>query len=386
MALAIAPAAQAAAIESLNAQRTANGIPAGIVERSDWSSACANHDRYMAQNGELTHFEDAGKPGYTAEGDWAGRNSVLASGSSWADGNPFETAPIHLMQLLAPRLSEMGQDEHEGYVCDTTWPGMNRARPAATVLYSYPGDGRTEVRASEVAYESPFVPGDFVGLPQGTRTGPHLYVLADGPWSSADLQITAASLTGPDGPTEVRWVDNTTGTVGAYMPTGGIVIPAAPLRRGSVKYTASVSVSVDGAPATRTWSFTTVSNAPPAAAFTVTPATPRAGRDAVLQSTAADADGTIATHSWDVRDDGRVEGTGPSLSYRFGLGGFYRVRLRVTDNDGASADKLVRIAVNGRSLDAAACAALSRKIAATKKTRKQRLRTLKRRQRTRCGA
>jgi hypothetical protein len=34
---------------------------------------------------------------------------------------------------------------------------------------------------SEIAHEMPFVPGDFVGLPQGTRTGPHLPVWIDEP-------------------------------------------------------------------------------------------------------------------------------------------------------------------------------------------------------------
>jgi hypothetical protein len=290
------------------------------------------------------------------------------------------------MQLLAPRLSEMGQDESEGFVCDTTWPGMNRAASPATVIYTYPGDGRTEVRSSEVAYESPFVPGDFVGLPQGTRTGPHLYVLADGPWGDADAQITAASLTGPDGPVEVRWVDNTTGTIGDYMPTGGIVIPVAPLRRGSVKYTAAVSLNAGGAAASRTWTFTTVKNALPAASFKVTPSRPRAGRDTVLEVTATDADGTIASQTWDVRDDGRSEGTEPTLTYRFPLGGLYKVRLAVTDNDGGTAGTLVTVAVAGRSLGAKACAKLAGRIAAARKAKhKQRLRTLKNRQRKRCG-
>src|SRR4051794_13155738 len=400
LALAAAAPVRGAALESLNNQRTANGIPAGIVERADWSSACAKHDNYMAQNNELTHTEDSSKPGYTADGAWAGQNSVLAQGSSWADANPFETAPIHLMQLLAPRLSELGQDESQGYVCDTTWPGMNRARPAAPVIYTYPGDGRTDVRASEVAYESPFVPGDFVGLPAGTRTGPHLYVLADGPWDNADAKITAASLTGPDGPVDVKWVDNTTDTIGPYLPTGGIVIPSAPLRRGNVGYTASVTVAIDDTSTTHTWSFTTVANAPPVADFSVTPAAPRAGRTITLQSTSTDADGTIATVSWDVRDDGRPDGTAPTLSFRFPKAGFYKLRLRVTDNDGAAADKLVTIAVAGRSASAAACVRLAGQITAVRRAirrhakdhtpkaqakRTRHLRTLQRQDRTRCG-
>src|SRR5262249_55243813 len=156
----------------------------------------------------LTHYEDPNAPGYTPEGAWAGRNSVLASGASWDGDNPFENAPLHLDQLLGPRLSEMRADDSGGWVCATTWPGMTRSAPPGPVVYTYPGDGASSVPYTQTAHESPFVPGDFVGLPQGTTTGPHLYVLADGPSGSTQAHITGASLSGPDGPVEVRWVDN----------------------------------------------------------------------------------------------------------------------------------------------------------------------------------
>jgi hypothetical protein len=260
-ALALVPAQAGAvsgadAIGYLNAQRAANGLPAGIVERADWSQACAQHNHYERLNDDLTHDEDPARSGYTDAGAWAGQNAVLSAGDSWADGNPFQTAPLHLAQILAPRLAEMGVDEQDEWVCATTWPGMTRPHPPGAVLYSLPGDGVTGVTPSEIAAEWPFVPGDFVGLPEGTRTGPHLYVLADAPEEWLTVQITAASLTGPDGPLEVRWVDNTTPTVGSYIPPGGIVIPTRPLRARGV-YAASVTATVAGVAVTRTWNFTT---------------------------------------------------------------------------------------------------------------------------------
>ncbi len=109
---------------------------------------------------------------------------------------------------------------------------------------------------AQTASEDPFVPGDFVGLPQGTRTGPNMLVFADGPWSSAEARIESASLTGPDGPVKVRWVDNTTEQIGPYLPTAGVVIPVRPLAPSSV-YTASVGLSAGGHSITHTWSFTT---------------------------------------------------------------------------------------------------------------------------------
>lgn len=267
-AVGVTPAAQAATsagvIASLSAQRAANGLPGDITERSDWSSACAQHNAYMQQNNVIGHGEDPSRPGYTSEGAWAGQNSVLAYGSTFDTGNPFELAPIHLDQLLAPRLNAIGADERGGYVCVTTWPGYLRSPVGTPVIQTYPGDGRTGVPGSETARESPFTPGDFVGLPQGTTTGPHLYVFVDGPWQEAftSARITGASLAGPAGPVEVRWVDRSTGQIGPYLATGGIVIPVQPLQ-ASATYTASVSVEVAGSTTSRTWRFTTAAAARP---------------------------------------------------------------------------------------------------------------------------
>src|SRR5262249_25015472 len=160
------------AIGQLNAQRTANGIPAGIAERADWDADCAKHNNYQRLNGGvLTHQEEMGKPGYTAEGAFAGANSVLSSIGYGADGgNPWETAPIHLMQLLAPALAETGYD----HGCMITIAGWTRPLPPAPQIFTYPGNGTRTIYPSEVANEGPFVPGDFVGLPAGTTTGPHI--------------------------------------------------------------------------------------------------------------------------------------------------------------------------------------------------------------------
>ena len=100
------------------------------------------------------------------------------------------------------------------------------------------------------------MPGDFVGLPMGTTTGPHLYFYAAKPgefsyyWSLGS--ITAATLTknGPGGgPVAIERVDNTTvGPVGSavvgqnlgqYLSAGGILIPRQPLTVGA-SYTAHV--------------------------------------------------------------------------------------------------------------------------------------------------
>jgi len=107
------------------------------------SDGCAKHDRYGAADGVLTHGEDPAWPGYSPEGDQAGKTSVLyAGGGPWTGSrNPFENAPIHLHQLLAPRMDRLGAAEVSGYGCATTLASRKRPAPATDITCSYPGDG-----------------------------------------------------------------------------------------------------------------------------------------------------------------------------------------------------------------------------------------------------
>jgi hypothetical protein len=249
----------AEAVQLLNHQRAANGIPADLVERPDWSSACAAHDRYEAQTGEFGHHEDPSSPFYTEEGAWAAANSVLAYGEpSWSQGNPWENAPIHLIQMLGPALAEMGADESQGRTCATTWPGYTRPDPAVPTAYSYPGNGVGGVVPSETASESPFVPGDFVGLPEGTTTGRHLLAFLSGPESVGSAEVAGATLSGPSGPVTLRVIDSNDPNIGAYMPqASAFLIPVQPLQPRSA-YQASVDWAESGKPVlTQKFSFST---------------------------------------------------------------------------------------------------------------------------------
>src|SRR5262245_61828021 len=83
----------------LNELRASNGLPGDLVERADWSQACLQHERSSTP---MQHSEDPADPGYTTEGDWAARNSVLAYGSrqtadAWPAGAlPWDGAPGHM--------------------------------------------------------------------------------------------------------------------------------------------------------------------------------------------------------------------------------------------------------------------------------------------------
>jgi hypothetical protein len=245
------------AIAFLNAQRVANGLPGGIVENPEWSEGCRLHVNYIALSGGIDfsnpHDEEPGKPGYTALGQEAARSAVLGATFSADGANGWEDAPVHLMQTLAPALSVTGYADG----CLWTWPGYQRAAPEQTALYSYPNN--TAVAYTETASEWPYVPGEFIGLPQNTATGPYLYVFAFGQ-NARSVELTGASLTGPDGPVEVRTVDDTTsgpkGNLGVYLPPGGMIIPVSPLRPDAT-YTANVIGMSAGQGLTWTWSFHT---------------------------------------------------------------------------------------------------------------------------------
>ena len=262
-AVAGASATPAQVLAALNAERAANGLPAGVVEDPGWSAGCALHNDYRAANGgaAIGHDEEVGRIGYSAEGDLAGNSAVLA-GTSWSQGNPFATAPLHLMRLMDPRLRLAGVDDRGGLVCMSILGGIGPAADADAV-YTVPGDGRAGVPVSELAREWPFVPGDLLGLPAGRTTGPHLLVLADGPFARDDAtRLIDVRLIGPLGPVEVRSIDDADPHVGPYVPPGGIAVPVERLVPGSL-YRASVTVlGAAGVRLSRAWSFRTAGTAP----------------------------------------------------------------------------------------------------------------------------
>jgi len=258
----------AQAISILNAQRAANGIPAGVTVDRRLTAACAAHDRYMARGHGLTHREVPGARGYSAGGAYAATHAVLARGSGWESGDPYDNAPLHLDQLLAPRLRAAGSADLLGFSCTTTFPGWTRADPAAPSVYTFPGPGAS-APPSEIATESPFTPGSLVGIRAGSRTGPVLLVLADAPGQPPEdnpATLSQASLTGPQGPVAVKTVDGETpipggGTLAPYISPGGFLIPVAPLRPGTT-YQAHVLITFAGQQISHSWTFTATGRDP----------------------------------------------------------------------------------------------------------------------------
>lgn len=245
-------------VSLFNAQRVANGLPT-VTENADWSAACALHNTWGFLNNKLEHSEIPGTPGYTAAGNWAAGNAVLAHGDGWSANSPWNSAPIHLSQMLSPRLKRVGAATNDERGCFTTWPGYDWSGTSPTKWYPGPG---TTVDAGMRAYELPTVPGVWVGLPEGTETGPYLYLYTN---SSQD-PVSGVTLTGPSGPVEVRVVDrNVAGEYAGYLATTAMVIPVRPLQKG-VSYTVAATVGLGQSAVTTRNTFSTRKTVPDAPA------------------------------------------------------------------------------------------------------------------------
>ena len=207
------------AIAAFNVERVANGLPP-VAENPTWSANCELHNAWMELNGTgLTHTEVPGTPGYTDGGAWAGNNSVLAA-TFWSSGNPWRLAPMHLSQMMDPRLRVVGAAESHGASCLTTWPGYDYASVAAGTFTWFPGQNSVVAR-SHTAAERPTTPQTFVGIPDGATTGPHLYLYySAGTWDwNARPTVLTATLFG-SGPESICCNRSRQPQLhGGYMPT-----------------------------------------------------------------------------------------------------------------------------------------------------------------------
>ena len=89
-------------------------------------------------------------------------------------------------------------------------------------------------------------------------------------------------------------------------------------------------------------------NMAPVASFSAAVSGPTVTLDA---SASADGEGPIASYAWDADGDGRVDGTGPTLTFTYPRPGAYTARLVVTDAQGATA-KAAQVVVAGAASSA----------------------------------
>ncbi|WP_049899799.1 malectin domain-containing carbohydrate-binding protein [Halococcus agarilyticus] len=89
-------------------------------------------------------------------------------------------------------------------------------------------------------------------------------------------------------------------------------------------------------------------NQNPTAAFSYSPQNPAAGEEVSFDaSKSSDADGSIASYSWDFDGDGQEDATGETATATFDAAGDYEVSLTVTDSGGATSTTSKTIPVGG---------------------------------------
>lgn len=231
-------------IKRFNKERKANGFPGGVRLNKTWSRWCGLHNRWMKWNHSLAHQETRGTRGYTKNGDWAGQSSVLSQDTTWKRANPWLNAPIHLNQMLAPRLIQAGAHESRDRNCFTTYAGYDweRKRPLdKDKVYRYP----RVAPFAQTAFEAPHSPQHWIGIREGRTTGPYILVFWDGPDPELAV-LKSARMTGPGGRVKVRVLNNHTHTGDGYSLAfnSGFVLPPRPLRKGR-KYRVSVTFTTD---------------------------------------------------------------------------------------------------------------------------------------------
>ena len=241
----VPPVSATEAIADLNEQRTANGIPGTLVEEPELSRGCQSHvSHYVPAKGQFPHTELASQPGYSELGKRAAMSSDLAYRGPqyewWGpESNPWVNAPLHLAALFWPEATSAWFGEAARGLETRVCMGVNS--PVASSIgsfYSVPGNGAKNVAFAWTAVEEPYTPGQAVGIPQGTTTGPYLIL-----YPASGATFSSASLTGPNGesvpivavppstpapPAPAGWPQASTfGSPGA----GTFVIVRAPLER-----------------------------------------------------------------------------------------------------------------------------------------------------------
>jgi hypothetical protein len=269
------PVTAAQAIDDLNAQREANGIPGGLVEEPRLSEGCEQYTNgYVPASGQYPHTEIPGQPGYTELGSEAAASSDLSgSAGSWTSTvNPWTGAPLHLAALFDPLATTAWYGERSGAFTPTqsysVCMGVDDTREVTGVsFYSLPGNGSVNVPFAEKSAEGPYTPAEAVGLQAGVATGPTIIlwpVGLEGAPSSVTLQTTTGSPIAIDVATPETPSPKTPAgfpdipTLGDYSRGASFVIPVHPLAAGTAYTLSVVWQPPTGPPVTQVVGFTTL--------------------------------------------------------------------------------------------------------------------------------
>lgn len=248
-----------AVVDRLNVHRKAAGLEPVVLDPA-LSKACAAHAEYLVKNvdhpstqGLGLHSEDPKLPGYTKEGERAGKASVIFLGLEGVDAvEGWIGSLLHRLPLLQSRLKKVGYGVARGGPAKVTvvldaLNGLGPGKDAPVVIY--PADGQADVALRF----SPEIPDPIPESADKKAGYPVTAIFAEGALVKdvkASLKDAAGNevpvwLSSPEKPAAADYQRNTVG-----------MIPKAPLRP-STAYTVAIAAVVRGKPWLRTWTFTT---------------------------------------------------------------------------------------------------------------------------------
>lgn len=246
-------------IERINVHRKAAGLEPVVLDPA-LSKACAAHAEYLVKNvdhpstrGLGLHSEDPKLPGYTKEGERAGKASVIFLGLEGGDAvEGWMGSLLHRIPLLQSRLRKVGYGAARGGPAGVTvvldaLNGMGVGKDAPVVLY--PADNQKDVPRSF----SPEIPDPIPESPDKKAGYPVTAIFAEG----ALVKDVKASIKDAAGNDVAFWLSTPEKPAAAdYQRNTVGLIPKEPLR-ASAAYTVAIAARVTGRAWVRTWTFTT---------------------------------------------------------------------------------------------------------------------------------
>lgn len=264
IALLVLVAAQAAdpdaakVVERINLHRKAAGLDPVAIDPA-LSKGCAAHAEYLVKNvdhpstrGLGLHSEDPKLPGYSKEGERAGKASVIFLGLEGEEAvEGWIGSLLHRIPLMQSRLRKVGYGVARGGPAKVTvvldaLNGTGPGKDAPVVIY--PAEGQKDVPrrfSAEIPDPIPESPDKKAGYPVTAIFAEAALVkdvkasLKDGAGNEVPFWLSS-----PAKPAAADYQRNTVG-----------IIPKEPLRPATA-YTVTVAAVVRGRPWLRVWTFT----------------------------------------------------------------------------------------------------------------------------------
>jgi len=217
---------------------------------------------------------------------------------------------------------------------------------SASVTISSQGNNTLEYYAEDSAGNTEATNTEYVAFETTNAPSAGLTKNVSNPKTLETIEFDASGSTDSDGSiSSYEWDLNDDGI---FDDATGFTATKSYSDNTSSGQTESISVRVtdnDGLTDTSTITFS-VDNRQPSASFTKSTTNLKVDVDA---SGSSDQDGSISSYEWDWTNDGSFDASGQTQSYNYSFGGSYNLKLRVTDDDGATSTVLKTVDVSSDS-------------------------------------